>query len=394
MYRRCFLLVIENVTGGQNAILEYWVSSKGTLLRPVNYCKGISRRHFRTSAVTGKERDHQTSSQDLNTAKAATEDEEQKASGAKKDNLLSLLGGMKVELSTKKRFQSLNMQKAKEQKNSTFESLDSASSMFQTAAADIAFSRNDSLSPELVAAASAVASSMPENVKKQTESELLQQLRKHEAESLEQKSGEGSRISALIADMKVGKHPGARAAGRAANQIRFDDDGRGYVPERGVVGELDGIRRRKGLYGGKRLNVFPLTEAGTATAPQTESVPSLWDVEFASAVAASVQHPPRNGFEEMIQWTKEGKLWHYPIDNEAGLEEEKNVEFYEHIFLEKHLEDFPKSGPIRHFMELVVVGLSKNPCLTVQQKLGHIEWFRNYFHEKEDILKECNVYLS
>ncbi|KAK2112745.1 28S ribosomal protein S31, mitochondrial [Saguinus oedipus] len=43
-------------------------------------------------------------------------------------------------------------------------------------------------------------------------------------------------------------------------------------------------------------------------------------------------------------------------------------EFHEHIFLEKHLEGFPKQGPIRHFMELVTCGLSKNPYLSVKQK--------------------------
>ena len=29
--------------------------------------------------------------------------------------------------------------------------------------------------------------------------------------------------------------------------------------------------------------------------------------------------PPRNAFEEMIQWTKDGILWKFPIDNEQGL---------------------------------------------------------------------------
>lgn len=78
-----------------------------------------------------------------------------------------------------------------------------------------------------------------------------------------------------------------------------------------------------------------------------------------------------------------------------GLEEEASVLFYEHIFLEKHLEEgFPHQGPVRHFMELVVAGLSKNPYLTVQQKKEHIFWFRDYFHQKEEVLKEADVYLN
>lgn len=78
-----------------------------------------------------------------------------------------------------------------------------------------------------------------------------------------------------------------------------------------------------------------------------------------------------------------------------GLEEEAAVSFHEHVFLEKHLEDgFPHQGPVRHFMELVVTGLSKNPYLTVQQKKEHIFWFRDYFLQKEEVLREAEVYLN
>ncbi|CAK7313680.1 28S ribosomal protein S31, mitochondrial [Vulpes lagopus] len=92
----------------------------------------------------------------------------------------------------------------------------------------------------------------------------------------------------------------------------------------------------------------------------------------------------------MIQWTKDGKLWEFPINNEAGFDDEGS-EFHEHIFLDIHLKDFPKQGPIRHFMELVTCGLSKNPYLSVKQKIEHVEWFRNYFSEKQDILKENDI---
>uniref|UniRef100_A0A1I7WW44 Small ribosomal subunit protein mS31 n=1 Tax=Heterorhabditis bacteriophora TaxID=37862 RepID=A0A1I7WW44_HETBA len=64
---------------------------------------------------------------------------------------------------------------------------------------------------------------------------------------------------------------------------------------------------------------------------------------------------PTNSFEEQIEWTKDGKQWVYPIDNEAMLGEEENVPFFEHIFLERHLPSLglPKDGPIAHFMELI-----------------------------------------
>lgn len=74
------------------------------------------------------------------------------------------------------------------------------------------------------------------------------------------------------------------------------------------------------------------------------------------------------------------------------MEEEHNVHFTEHVFMERHLKDWcPTSGPIRHFMELVCVGLSKNPYLTVQEKIRHIMWYREYFESKQDLLQELGA---
>lgn len=42
----------------------------------------------------------------------------------------------------------------------------------------------------------------------------------------------------------------------------------------------------------------------------------------------------------------------------------------------------PKTGPIAHFMELVCVGLSKNPYMTVGKKRDHLKWFVKYFDNK------------
>lgn len=91
----------------------------------------------------------------------------------------------------------------------------------------------------------------------------------------------------------------------------------------------------------------------------------------------------------MIQWTDQGKLWTFPINNEQGMEEEKAVDFSEHVLLENHLDGWcPQSGPVRHFMELVCVGLSKNHWYTAKEKKEHIFWYRDYFEEKKDLLGE------
>ncbi|XP_040005969.1 28S ribosomal protein S31, mitochondrial [Xiphias gladius] len=308
-----------------------------------------------------------------------------------KESLLDLLGAMKVEVTNKRK---LKIMKAKQNYEPTPKSkpatMESTISMFQEATVE-ASSQSETLDSELVAAASAAASTLPNRT--QAESELLRQLREHEAITEAQKKGDMNNLGVIIADMKVGKNPNRQNA-RPANQIQFDDDGRGYTQDRGITAELDGVLRRRNLFRGKRLNIFSPTTDGDAV-ESTVARPTLWDMDFANQLSLSINQIPRNGYEEMIQWTKEGKMWQYPINNEAGLEEEASVPFHEHIFLEKHLkEGFPRQGPVRHFMELVVAGLSRNPYLTVQQKREHISWFRDYFHQKEDILKEADVYLN
>ncbi|KAM9347939.1 small ribosomal subunit protein mS31 [Symphorus nematophorus] len=308
-----------------------------------------------------------------------------------KESLLELLGAMKVEVTNKRKLKSLKVKQSYEsapmQKPAAMES---TISMFQQATEE-ASSQSKTLDPELVAAASAAASTLPN--RSQAESELLKQLRQHEAMSEAQKKGDMSNLGVIIAEMKVGRNPNRQNAW-PANQIQFDDDGRGYTNDRGITVKLEDVRRRRYLFSGKRLNIFspPTDEEGVESAVAR---PTLWDMDFAHQLSQSTNQMLRNGLEEMIQWTKEGKMWQYPVNNEAGLEEEANVSFHEHIFLDKHLEEgFPRQGPVRHFMELVVAGLSRNPYLTVQQKKEHISWFRDYFQQKEEVLKEANVYLS
>lgn len=145
------------------------------------------------------------------------------------------------------------------------------------------------------------------------------------------------------------------------------------------------------LFGGEPLGIFK--EAGKDEKPKVE-VPELttWQRLEKRELRLAITHPPKNIYEEMIQWTEQGKLWRFPIDNEQGLEEEKKIDFTEHIFLEHHLDPWcPKKGPVRHFMELVCVGLSKNPHITVQMKLEHINWFRDYFENKKQILEETGA---
>ncbi|XP_042301781.1 28S ribosomal protein S31, mitochondrial isoform X2 [Sceloporus undulatus] len=354
---------------------------RGSLGKGVLASESKAHKFLGTSSVFCTKEDKPVNYADTKTSPS----QEKKTPATAKKNLLNIISEMKVEISSKKKFQMLKARKTEAQAKDLPEHVETASSMFQKAAEEKAKSKD--LNPELVAAASAVASSLPFD-RKRTVSELVQLLKKHKEVTDARKSGEAPDISNIVTNMKIGRKPPARDAFRASNQIQFDDDGRGYTVERSVLRDNNRLKRR-GVYSGRRLNIFtPASKMeGTGEAVTT---PTLWDLELAKEIEAVAQQPPQNGFEEMIQWTKEGKLWEFPINNEAGLEDD--AEFHEHIFLDKYLEDFPKEGPIRHFMELVTCGLSKNPYLSVKEKVEHIEWFRDYFKEKEELLKEIEAH--
>ncbi|KAI4483825.1 hypothetical protein M0802_013299 [Mischocyttarus mexicanus] len=137
-----------------------------------------------------------------------------------------------------------------------------------------------------------------------------------------------------------------------------------------------------------RKSIFEKLKEPTTTIPELSTWVSLEKKEL-DLIATTC---PQNIFQEMIQWTESGKLWKFPIDNEIGMEKETNVHFTEHVFLERHLKDWcPTSGPVRHFMELVCVGLSKNPYMTVNEKKDHIAWYKEYFKGKKEILLELGA---
>ncbi|XP_068626748.1 small ribosomal subunit protein mS31 [Battus philenor] len=141
------------------------------------------------------------------------------------------------------------------------------------------------------------------------------------------------------------------------------------------------------IFSGKPLGIFKTAEANYGTKLE------MWERLNQRELNLATLQPPTNYFQKMIQWTEQGKVWKFPINNEQGLEEEENVHFSEHIFLDTHLEGWcPTCGPIRHFMELVCVGLSKNAFYTVQEKKDHIMWYKEYFESKKDILTEVGAW--
>ncbi|KAL7018121.1 hypothetical protein ACKWTF_010646 [Chironomus riparius] len=207
----------------------------------------------------------------------------------------------------------------------------------------------------------------------QTESELLSALL---GTSFEQKGS----LSEIIGGLKIESEKPKRQISKAQNVRNIIGQGRQQRDAPRAPREKSQKQTIVNLFGGKPLNIF----TDSAVVPDHLET---WSKLEQREMKLTVTHPPRNYFEKMILWTEEGKVWKFPIDNEQGLEVEKNTDFTEHVLLEMHLEGWcPTRGPVRHFMELVCVGLSKNCFLSAQEKRDHIMWYKEYFESKSEVL--------
>jgi small subunit ribosomal protein S31 len=139
---------------------------------------------------------------------------------------------------------------------------------------------------------------------------------------------------------------------------------------------------------GNGLNIF--NEQGQSSLISRTNESFIWENYNQFELNQLFVPAPLNGFEEMIELTNEGKLWNFPIDNEQGVEEnEADISFDQHIFLEGYLEKFPQIDPVQQFMTLVLSGISHNGFLSLSEKTEVIQWYKNYFDEKLDTLKEA-----
>lgn len=253
------------------------------------------------------------------------------------------------------------------------------------------------LDPAVVEAARQVAAGTGPDAGR-TESELLAQLRMHARDREADRGGGAPLLSGLFVGMKIERQ---RQAGQQARRPAPPPDTIDVLTEH-VSKDTRAQRRRKAAaaqrVGGEaaekaeeldrvtRLGIFSRDveeNRAAAAGGQLETWGALERRELL------VSPPPKNAYEEMVLWTEQGKLWRYPIDNEAGLEWSES--FAEHVFLEELIADFPERGPIRHFMELVLVGLSKNPYISVERKRQHVDWFRHYFREKAPVLEASGL---
>lgn len=69
------------------------------------------------------------------------------------------------------------------------------------------------------------------------------------------------------------------------------------------------------IFGAPPLRIFELETERTET-PVVEL--ATWNYLEERDLRLLVTHPPSNIFDQLIQWTNEGKIWRFPIDNEQG----------------------------------------------------------------------------
>ena len=118
-----------------------------------------------------------------------------------------------------------------------------------------------------------------------------------------------------------------------------------------------------------------------------ERTKQLWSELEQEELKLYEQKSPKNAFEEMINWTNDGKLWKYPINNEDGLAQQTERErFDDHVFFDDLIEQSPDKQPIREFMTDAALGLSKNPYMTAERKRSYLQYYNEYFNENKELV--------
>ncbi len=70
------------------------------------------------------------------------------------------------------------------------------------------------------------------------------------------------------------------------------------------------------MYGANPSGIF--RNANFKEESETVSELTSWEMLYQKELELLATQPPSNGFQQMILWTKQGKVWQFPIDNEQG----------------------------------------------------------------------------
>ena len=75
------------------------------------------------------------------------------------------------------------------------------------------------------------------------------------------------------------------------------------------------FRKLVDLLNAKPLNLFKNVHFNEE---KSMSKMTTWKKLYQRELELTVTLPPANGFQQMILWTRQGKLWQFPINNEQG----------------------------------------------------------------------------
>ncbi|KAI7687116.1 hypothetical protein SSS_00360 [Sarcoptes scabiei] len=242
------------------------------------------------------------------------------------------------------------------------------------------------LDRRLVEAAQRIARRLPKHLSKRTEEDLLESLQKNKEineEETKKRLKERENYSNSFDILRK----------RSSDASIFDENDntksiKSIIPSK-TRKDYNERLKKTSLFSGECLGIFDPKEVYTVDLLNHNA---FWEKLEKRKLQLQVHDIPENHFEEQIRWTKEGKLWHFPIDNEQGLHQEKETPFYDHVLLDNLLDDFPQQGPVKQFMDLVIMGLSQNPFISVQRKRETVLFYKNFFEERN--LMDTSQYIT
>lgn len=86
-------------------------------------------------------------------------------------------------------------------------------------------------------------------------------------------------------------------------------------PRRRKQSGMEKLNSTLNLFGGEKIGIFDKIEQLKSKGDPLKTWAKLEKHELRLRMSMA----PRNYFEKMAYWTEEGKIWHFPIDNEQGM---------------------------------------------------------------------------
>lgn len=179
-----------------------------------------------------------------------------------------------------------------------------------------------------------------------------------------------------------------RVARLSADALQKPDIGKGGSKK--VTGKnLDSQQLlTKGLAENERVKYFNVAKVNNLRAGVTCSTPNLKRFQQ-NRYDQFCRECYDDGYNKRWENVRDGTSVQLPTTNEEGERHRQiaKTPWEELVFLDEHIHEMPKDGPLAVFFDAVTDGLSQNPFISKEEKLEHLEWFRQYFVKfEEDLL--------